>query len=98
VQASGLAVTPNELEAAPFIVRVKLEDQALASRLPAGSVGSGNLYRACEAHPFHPQGSAAADRDPQLHQSVLIDIRLWHLADMDSDAEDVRFWRESGHR
>jgi RND family efflux transporter MFP subunit len=44
VQASGLAVTPKALEAAPFIVRVKLEDEALASRLPAGSVGTAAIY------------------------------------------------------
>src|SRR5262249_33136629 len=44
VQTSGLAVTPKEVEAAPLIVRVKLEDEALASRLPAGSVGTAAIY------------------------------------------------------
>jgi hypothetical protein len=37
-------VTPKELEAAPFIVRVKLEDQVVASRLPAGSAGTAAIY------------------------------------------------------
>jgi multidrug resistance efflux pump len=44
VQPSGLAVTPKELQAAPFVVRVKLDDEAFASSLPAGSVGTASIY------------------------------------------------------
>jgi multidrug resistance efflux pump len=44
VQPSGLAVTPKELQAAPFVVRVKLDDEAFASSLPAGSVGTAAIY------------------------------------------------------
>jgi multidrug resistance efflux pump len=43
-QASGLAVTPKELEAAPFIVRVALDDSDAAQRLPAGSVGEAAIF------------------------------------------------------
>jgi len=44
VQASGLAVTPKQLEAAPFVVRVKLDDAEFARRLPAGSVGTAAIF------------------------------------------------------
>jgi hypothetical protein len=43
-QPSGLAITPNELQATPFIVRVKLDDEPFASSLPAGSVGVAAIY------------------------------------------------------
>jgi len=36
-QTSGLAVAPTDVETAPFVVRVKLDDDAAARRLPAGS-------------------------------------------------------------
>jgi len=35
-QTSGLAVQSRGIEAAPFVARVKLDDAALADRLPAG--------------------------------------------------------------
>jgi hypothetical protein len=35
---------PKELQAAPFMVRVKLDDEAFASSLPAGSVGTAAIY------------------------------------------------------
>jgi multidrug resistance efflux pump len=38
-QVGGLAVAPTELQAAPFVVRIKLDDETLARRLPAGSTG-----------------------------------------------------------
>lgn len=38
-QVSGLAVSPTEVQAAPFVVRIKLNDQEVARRLPAGSTG-----------------------------------------------------------
>jgi hypothetical protein len=44
VQASGLAATTAPLQAAPFAVRVKLDDEALASRLPAGGVGDAAIF------------------------------------------------------
>ena len=33
----GLAVAPTSVQAAPFVVRFKLDDQEVAQRLPAGS-------------------------------------------------------------
>src|SRR5580704_2322481 len=39
VQASGLAVTPREVQSVPFVIRVKLDDADAARRLPAGSAG-----------------------------------------------------------
>ena len=44
VQASGSAAAPRQLAAAPFAVRVKLDDDALAARLPAGAVGSAAIF------------------------------------------------------
>src|SRR4051794_8704018 len=35
-QASGVAVTPKDIQSAPFVVRVRLDDQDVAKRLPAG--------------------------------------------------------------
>ena len=43
-QTSGTAVTPRDIEAAPFIVRVKLDDAGFADRLPAGSAGTAAIY------------------------------------------------------
>jgi multidrug resistance efflux pump len=43
-QPSGQAVTPGEFRAAPFIVRVALDDAALADTLPAGSVGTAAIF------------------------------------------------------
>ena len=43
-QASGLAVTPKAIESAPFVVRVKLDDQELSNRLPAGSTGTAAIF------------------------------------------------------
>jgi RND family efflux transporter MFP subunit len=44
IQASGLAVTPKEVAAAPFVVRVILDDNAAAQSLPAGSVGTAAIF------------------------------------------------------
>lgn len=44
VQASGSAATPQPLQAAPFIVRVKLDDASLAADLPAGSTGAAAIF------------------------------------------------------
>jgi multidrug resistance efflux pump len=41
---SGLAVTPSEISSAPFVVRIKLDDSALAARLPAGSTGVAAIF------------------------------------------------------
>ena len=44
VQASGTAVTPKGIASAPFVARVKLDDAAFASRLPAGSTGEAAIF------------------------------------------------------
>jgi len=44
VQASGSAATPRQLTAAPFVVRVKLDDDTLAASLPAGATGSAAIF------------------------------------------------------
>ena len=44
VQASGSAAAPRQLTAAPFVVRVKLDDDTLAARLPAGAAGSAAIF------------------------------------------------------
>jgi RND family efflux transporter MFP subunit len=44
MQTSGLAVAPTDVETAPFIVRVKLDDEGAARRLPAGSTGLAAIF------------------------------------------------------
>jgi multidrug resistance efflux pump len=44
VHATGTAVTPKQVTAAPFVVRVKLNDDKLAASLPAGTVGDAAIY------------------------------------------------------
>jgi multidrug resistance efflux pump len=44
VQTSGQAVTPRMVEAAPLVVRVRLDDEAFARSLPAGSVGDAAIF------------------------------------------------------
>lgn len=44
VQTSGLAVTPKTIQSAPFAVRVRLDDQAFAAKLPAGSAGDAAIF------------------------------------------------------
>jgi RND family efflux transporter MFP subunit len=43
-QVSGQAATPVALQAAPFVVRIKLDDQQLADSLPAGTTGTAAIY------------------------------------------------------
>ena len=43
-QVSGTAVAPKEIQSAPFVVRVKLDDEDLAKRLPAGSTGTAAIF------------------------------------------------------
>jgi RND family efflux transporter MFP subunit len=43
-QTSGLAIAPTDVETAPFIVRVKLDDEGAARRLPAGSTGLAAIF------------------------------------------------------
>jgi len=43
-QVSGVAVAPRALAAEPFVVRIRLDDQALAYRLPAGATGTAAIY------------------------------------------------------
>jgi RND family efflux transporter MFP subunit len=44
VLSSGTAVTPRQIMAAPFVVRVKLDDAKLAASLPAGTAGDAAIY------------------------------------------------------
>lgn len=44
MQTSGLAATPKQVAAAPFVVRVKLDDPEMARDLPAGSTGEAAIY------------------------------------------------------
>jgi RND family efflux transporter MFP subunit len=44
VQMSGSAVMPKEIEAAPFAVRVRLDDGAVAEKLPAGATGTAAIF------------------------------------------------------
>ena len=41
---SGLAATPKQVQAAPFVVRVALDDRDFAMRLPAGSAGEAAIF------------------------------------------------------
>ncbi|MCW2218399.1 RND family efflux transporter MFP subunit [Bradyrhizobium japonicum] len=43
-QTSGTAVAPRAIEAAPFVVRVRLDDADFVRRLPAGSAGTVAIY------------------------------------------------------
>jgi RND family efflux transporter MFP subunit len=43
-QTSGVAVMPKEIQSAPFVVRVKLDDPEFAKRLPAGSTGMAAIF------------------------------------------------------
>src|SRR5258708_4329294 len=43
-QTSGVAVTPKAIQSAPFVVRMKLDDEDLLKRLPAGSTGTGAIF------------------------------------------------------
>jgi len=44
VQTSGAAATPIAIQAAPFVVRVKLNDTEFANRLPAGATGAAAIF------------------------------------------------------
>lgn len=43
-QVSGQAAAPVTVQAAPFVVRIKLDDQPLADSLPAGTAGTAAIY------------------------------------------------------
>ena len=43
-QTSGTAVAPKAIEAAPFVVRVRLDDPEVAPNLPAGTAGTAAIY------------------------------------------------------
>jgi RND family efflux transporter MFP subunit len=43
-QPGGLAVAPSEVQTTPFVVRIRLDDQELAKRLPAGSTGLAAIF------------------------------------------------------
>jgi len=44
IQASGSAVTPTGVQAVPFVVRVRLDDEEFAKRLPAGTAGDAAIF------------------------------------------------------
>ena len=44
VQTSGLAVTPRADVTPPFVARIRLDDTAITSALPAGSTGDAAVY------------------------------------------------------
>lgn len=44
MQTSGTAAAPRAIQAAPFVVRVKLDDPAVAATLPAGSAGDAAIF------------------------------------------------------
>jgi hypothetical protein len=71
-QPSGTDVTPRQVTAAFFAVRVKLDDAKLASSLPAGHRRRcGNFHRTRKAKSYYPNGDPAADCHPQLREPVL---------------------------
>jgi hypothetical protein len=43
-QPGGLAVAPSEIRSAPFVVRIRLDDEELTRRLPAGSTGLAAIF------------------------------------------------------
>ncbi|WP_065750205.1 HlyD family secretion protein [Bradyrhizobium paxllaeri] len=43
-QISGTAVAPKEIQTVPFVVRVKLDDEDFAKKLPAGATGTAAIY------------------------------------------------------
>jgi multidrug resistance efflux pump len=43
-QISGAAVAPTAVQAVPFVVRVTLNDEAVAQRLPAGAAGDAAIF------------------------------------------------------
>ena len=43
-QPGGLAVAPTQIQAAPFLIRIRLDDQEVARRLPAGSTGLAAIF------------------------------------------------------
>jgi multidrug resistance efflux pump len=44
VQTSGLAVTPKNFAAVPFVIRIRLDDAEIVQRLPAGSTGDAAVF------------------------------------------------------
>jgi multidrug resistance efflux pump len=45
-QPGGLAIASQEIQSAPFVIRIKLDDPAIAQRLPAGSTGLAAIFTA----------------------------------------------------
>lgn len=44
LKPSGFAVAPSEVKSAPFVVRLKIDDDDLAKRLPAGATGEAAIF------------------------------------------------------
>ena len=71
-QTSGVAVTPKDIQSAPFVVLVRLDDQDVARRLPAGSTGTAAIFtETVRSTHHHPQSPASTDSHPELRQSFL---------------------------
>jgi multidrug resistance efflux pump len=43
-QVSGQAVAPGTVQSAPFVIRIKLDDQQFAHALPAGATGTAAIF------------------------------------------------------
>jgi len=41
---TGAAVAPSQIQSAPFVVRIRLDDAAIGPRLPAGSTGTAAIF------------------------------------------------------
>lgn len=41
---SGTAITPEAIQALPFVIRIRLDDSTVAERLPAGSAGTAAVF------------------------------------------------------
>ncbi len=64
VQTSGAAATPKTIQAAPFVVRIVLDDPEVARMLPAGQHRhGGHLHGASPGNACSTQGVAASDSD-----------------------------------
>src|SRR5262249_26258168 len=44
VQVGGAAIAPPQIQATPFVVRIRLDDGSVARRLPAGSTGTAAVF------------------------------------------------------
>ena len=62
----------EEVKAAPFVVRVKLDDASSPAACRPAAPATPRSLPTRQGGAHHPQGAAAADRDHELRQSVLV--------------------------